>query len=200
MPDKPVCGRRIARRFLHLIFKKKPLDIRKIYKPKGPCPSFFQGYLDQVPDDGNLLIHLQDIFADTEELVNGLPPEKLSYAYAPGKWTIKDMLVHLCDAERVFIYRALRFARADQTPLPGFDEKVFARNAGANEREIADIMREFSLVRESSIAFIESLDEAALERTGTANNNPVSVCLILNVIYGHHKHHINIIHERYLKV
>ncbi|HEY4154834.1 MAG TPA: DinB family protein [Puia sp.] len=174
------------------------MDINKIYKPKGFCPAFYKGYLDLVPDDGNLLIHLQDIFADTEELVYELPPEKLAYVYAAGKWTIKDILVHLCDAERVFIYRALRFARCDETPLPGFDEEVFAKHTRAAEREIADIIREFSLVRESSIAFIESLNEEALERKGTANNNPLTVGLILNVIYGHHKHHINIIHERYL--
>ncbi|HVY76590.1 MAG TPA: DinB family protein [Puia sp.] len=171
----------------------------KIYKSKETAPPFYQRYLDLVPDDGNLLIHLQDIFADTEELVNELPPEKLVYAYAEGKWTIKDILVHLCDAERIFVYRALRIARADQTPLPGFEEEQFARYARANERQASDIIREFSLVRESSIAFIESLDAAALARVGTANNFPVSVNQIINLIYGHHKHHINIIHERYLK-
>jgi uncharacterized damage-inducible protein DinB len=174
------------------------LDINKIYKPKGHCPPFYKGYLDQVPDDGNLLIHLQDIIADTEELVNDLPPEKLTFAYAKGKWTIKDILVHLSDTERVFIYRALRFSRGDKTPLPGFDEAVYVAHSRANEREITDIMRELSLVRESSIAFIESLNDESLNRKGTANNNEISVLLLLNVIYGHHKHHINIIHERYL--
>ena len=175
------------------------MDINKIYKPKGFCPPFFKGYLDLVPDDGNLLIHLQDIFSDTEELVNELAPEQLSYAYAEGKWTIKDILVHLCDAERIFIYRALRFSRRDETALPGFDEQLFAKYARANEREAEDIMREFRCVRESSIGFMESLNEEALERKGTANNNPLTVGLLLNIVYGHHKHHINIIHERYLK-
>ncbi len=184
--------------FLHLKSKTGNLDINKIYKPKEICPPFYQEYLDQVPDDGNLLIHLQDILADTEELVNEIPPEKLTYAYAEGKWTIKDILVHLCDAERVFIYRALRFSRGDETALPGFEEKTFAEHAGANNREIADIMREYSLVRESSIAFIESLTEVSLARKGTANGHVISVRLILNLIYGHHKHHINVIHEKYL--
>jgi uncharacterized damage-inducible protein DinB len=174
------------------------LDINKIYKPKEPCPAFYQGYLDQVPDDGNLLIHLQDILADTDELVNELSPEQ-SAAYAEGKWTIKDMLVHLCDTERIFVYRALRFSRGDQTPLPPFEEALFAEYAQANEREVSDILREFSLVRESTIAFIESLNEEALDRKGTANGQRMSVRLLLNVIYGHHKHHINIIHERYMK-
>jgi uncharacterized damage-inducible protein DinB len=117
----------------------------------------FEGYLREVPDDGNLLIHLEDIMDDTAELMNELAPEKLSYAYAPGKWTIKDILVHIADTERVFVYRALRFARADETALPGFEEKTFADHAGAVNREIGDIVRELRLVRESTIAFIESL-------------------------------------------
>lgn len=175
------------------------MDISKLYKPKGFCPPFYQGYLNLVPDDGNLLIHLEDIMSDTVELVNELDPEKLTWAYEKGKWTIKDILVHLSDTERVFIYRALRFSRGDETPLPGFEEKTFAANAGADQREIADIIRELSLVRESSIAFIESLNDEAIERKGTANGNPMSVLLLVNVIYGHHKHHLNIIHERYLK-
>ncbi len=174
------------------------MEIKKIYKSKEKCPPNFQRYIDQVPDDGNLLIHLQDIFADTEELVNEIPPEKLTYSYAAGKWTIKDILVHLADTERVFVYRALRFSRGDETPLPGFEGKIFAQHAGANRREIADIIREFSLVRESSIAFIESLNEEDLERKGTADGNRLSVRLLLNLIYGHHKHHINVIHEKYL--
>lgn len=179
--------------------KIRNVDIRKLYKPKGFCPPFFQGYLSQVPDDGNLLIHLEDIMADTEELVNEVSPEKLDFTYEKGKWTIKDILVHLSDTERVFIYRALRFSRGDETPLPGFEEKTFANHAGANKREITDIIRELSLVRQSSIAFIESLTEEALERNGTAGGNSVSVLLLVNLVYGHHKHHLNIIYERYLK-
>jgi uncharacterized damage-inducible protein DinB len=122
----------------------------------------------------------------------------MNYRYEPGKWTIKDMLVHLSDTERIFVYRALRFSRGDETPLPGFEESLFAENAGADQREKEDIMREFSLVRESSIAFIESLSDEALSRKGSANGYPVSVLLLVNLIYGHHKHHLNILRERYL--
>jgi len=159
---------------------------------------FYQRYINLVPDDGNLLIHLEDIFSDTEEMVGPLSGEEMEYRYAPGKWTIKDMLVHMSDAERIFVYRALRFSRGDQTPLAGFDESEYAKNTGANEREKEDIMREYSLVRESSIAFIETLSDEALNRKGSANGYPVSVRLIVNLIYGHHKHHLNIIRERYL--
>ena len=157
-----------------------------------------QAYIKLVPDDGNLLIHLEDIFSETQEILAPLSEEKMNYAYAPGKWTVKDMLVHLSDTERIFVYRALRFSRGDETPLPGFEESLFAANARANEREKEDIIREYSLVRESSIAFIESLSDEALDRRGLANNNLLSVRYIVNLIYGHHKHHLNILRERYL--
>jgi hypothetical protein len=172
--------------------------LKKIYKPTETVAPFYQRYINLVPDDGNLLIHLEDIFSETEDLINPLTEEKMNYRYEPGKWTIKDILVHLSDSERIFVYRALRVSRADETPLPGFEENLFAENAGANQREKEDIMREFSLVRESSIAFIESLSDDALGRKGTANAYPVSVLLIVNLIYGHHKHHLNILRERYL--
>src|SRR5450631_2361527 len=157
-------------------------------------------YIHLVPDDGNLLIHLEDIFSETEEIIHPLSEEKMNYRYAPGKWTMKDMMVHLCDTERIFVYRALRFSRGDETPLPGFEESEYAKYARANERSIDDIMREYSLVRESSIAFIESLDDEALNRKGNSNKYPVSVLLLVNLIYGHHKHHINILRERYISL
>ncbi len=159
---------------------------------------FYQRYINNVPDDGNLLIHLEDIFSETEELINPLSAEKMHYRYEKDKWTIKDMLVHLSDCERIFVYRALRFSRGDETALPGFEESLFAANAGANEREKEDILREYSSVREASISFIESLSDEALNRKGTANGFPVSVRLLVNLIYGHHKHHLNILRERYL--
>ncbi len=172
--------------------------MKKIYKPTETVAPFYQRYINNVPDDGNLLIHLEDIFSETEEMILPLSDEKMNYRYAPGKWTIKDMLVHLADCERIFVYRALRFSRGDETALPGFEESTYAEYAGANEREKEEIMREYSLVRESSIAFVESLSDEALNRKGNANGHPVSVRLLVNLIYGHHKHHLNILRERYL--
>jgi uncharacterized damage-inducible protein DinB len=172
--------------------------LKKIYKPTETVAPFYQRYINQVPDDGNLLIHLEDIFSETEELIQPLSEDKMNFRYAPGKWTIKDMLVHMSDSERIFIYRALRFSRGDETALAGFEESLFAEHARANEREKEDILREFSLVREASIAFVESLSDEALNRKGTANGYPVSVRLLINMIYGHHKHHLNILRERYL--
>lgn len=172
--------------------------MKKIYKPAEQGAPYMERYIYLVPDDGNLLIHLEDIFSETEEIIHPLSEEKMTYRYAPGKWTIKDMLLHMSDTERIFVYRALRFSRGDDTPLPGFEESLFAQHAGANEREQEDIMREYSLVRESSIAFVESLTDEALNRKGLANNFPLSVRYIVNLIYGHHKHHLNILRERYL--
>ena len=85
-----------------------------------------EAYIKLVPDDGNLLIHLEDIFSETEELIIPLSEEKMIYRYAPGKWTIKDILLHMSDSERIFIYRALRFSRGDETPLAGFEESLYA--------------------------------------------------------------------------
>ena len=171
----------------------------KITKPAvGDYPPYFQNYMNQVPDDGDLLKHLKDIQKETEQLILSLPEEKLMYRYAEGKWTIKDILVHLMDAERIFAYRALRFSRADQTPLSGFDENIYVPVANANARKGKDILKEGTALRASSIAFIKSLDRKALKRKGLSNNNPISVSALANLIYGHQKHHLNIIRERYL--
>lgn len=170
----------------------------KIYKPTDGVASFYLPYMDCVPNDGNLLQHLKDIQAETEELISDLSEEKLTYSYRKDKWTIKDILVHLADCERVIIYRAMRIARADKTNLPGFDENLFASNANANNRKVDDIMKELSALREATLVFIETLDEESLGRTGTANGYPLSARLLVNHIYGHHRHHLNIIGERYL--
>src|SRR4051794_36432128 len=111
--------------------------MQKISKPGAGYPEFYEPYMSQVPDDGNLLQHLADIQVETEQLIGGLPGDTLLYRYAPGKWTIKDLVLHLADCERVIIYRAMRIARADTTALPGFDENVFVATADANSREIA---------------------------------------------------------------
>ena len=170
----------------------------KIYKPTDNVPSFYQPYMDCVPNDGNLLQHLKDILAETEELISGLSKEKLLYSYSKDKWTIKDIIVHLGDCERVIIYRAMRIARGDKTNLPGFDENLLASNANANARKVEGILKELSALRAATIVFLETLDEESLERTGTANGYPLSARLLVNHIYGHHRHHLNIIREKYL--
>jgi uncharacterized damage-inducible protein DinB len=107
-------------------------------------------------------------------------------------------MLHLADCERVIIYRAMRIARADKTDLPGFDENLLVATANANSRNIKNIMAELKACHASSIAFIESLDDESLDRTGSANKFEISARLLVNHVYGHHKHHLNIIREKYL--
>ena len=169
---------------------RKPAEETVVY--------FYKPYMNLVPDDGKLTQHLKDILAETETLVATLTEEQLLHRYAEGKWTIKDLMLHLADCERVIIYRAMRIARADKTDLPGFDENLLVATAGANNRDIKKIMAELKACRASSIAFIESLDDESLDRTGSANKFEISARLLVNHVYGHHKHHLDIIKERYL--
>ncbi|MEP6615285.1 MAG: DinB family protein [Ginsengibacter sp.] len=169
-----------------------------IHKPTSGYDSFYQPYLDDVPNDGDLLAHLKEIILETEKLISGLSDEQLLYRYEKDKWTIKDILVHLSDCERIITYRAMRIARGDKTGLPGFDEGTFALAARANERDTKIILKELSALREASVVFIESLDEESLDRTGTANGFPMSARLLVNHLYGHHKHHLEMIRKKYL--
>ena len=172
--------------------------MRSIQKPVTGIPSFYAPYLSKVPDDGQLLKHLNDILAETTQMARSLSEEKLHYRYALGKWTIKDILVHLSDCERVIMYRAMRMGRGDTTNLPGFDENLFVDNAHASERTLESILSELSAARAASITFIQSLSEEALDSEGIANGYPLSCRLLVNHLYGHHRHHLIIIKERYL--
>jgi uncharacterized damage-inducible protein DinB len=174
--------------------------MKTIAKPGDNVPEFYIPYMAKVPDDGCLLQHLADIMIETENLAVTLSEEQLEYRYAPGKWTIKDTLVHLSDCERILVYRATRIARGDKTDLPGFDQELFAANAGADKREVSDILNELKASRAATIVFLATLDDEALDRTGTANGYPMPARLLVNHIYGHHKHHLDIIKERYLKI
>ncbi len=172
--------------------------MQKIAKPSSDIPSFYKGYIDNVPGDENLIKNLVDILIETEQLILSLPEEKLLHRYSEGKWSIKDIINHLSDCERIIIYRALRIARADKTDLPGFDEDLFALHTNAATRTAAGLLTELRACRMSSIGLIETLDETSLNRTGTANGYPLSARLLVNHLYGHHRHHLTIIRERYL--
>lgn len=172
--------------------------MNNITKPApGEYPSYASIYIDLLPDDGNLLGHLDSNAQAAAALIGGLTPERLTYRYAPGKWTIKEILGHLIDDERIYTYRALRFARNDATALPGFDQDHFTRYAGSDRRSTEDLLREFSLVRQSTIAFFASLDEEALLRAGVADGNRATVRALGYHIAGHQLRHMNIIRERY---
>ena len=172
--------------------------MKKIAKPYGDIPHFYQGYIDKVPGDENLIKNLIDLMIETEQLVMSLSEEKLLYRYEAGKWSIKDVINHLSDCERIIIYRALRIARADKTDLPAFDEKLFVQHANADHRSPAALLTELRSCRMASVSLIETLDAEALDRTGTANGFTISARLLVNHLYGHHRHHLTIIRERYL--
>jgi DinB superfamily len=161
------------------------------------APDFYHRYLAQVPE-GDLLGLLREQLNKLQEFFKALPEDKQEYAYAPGKWTPKDILGHLIDCERVFQYRVLRFARADETPLPGFEEDDYVPAGNFNARNMDMLVYEFGMVRLSSIALVQSLDAAAWERSGTANGKRISVRALVWILLGHPLHHVGVIRERYL--
>lgn len=178
----------------------KRLSLRVIEKPpEGEYPAYAHIYIDLLPDDGLILEHLEDNLRSTKKLVASIPKAHLLHRYAEGKWTIKEILGHIVDDERIYVYRALRFARNDSTELPGFKQDHYAQYSKANKREIADLLDEFSLVRQSTIAFFNGLDDAGLMRTGVADGHRASVRALAYHIAGHELRHMNIIRERYLK-
>jgi hypothetical protein len=160
----------------------------------GPA---YGAYVGRVPE-GDLLALLEQQRHETQDLLASVPEGKALYRYAPGKWSIKEVAGHLMDSERVFAYRALRFARGDQTPLSGFDEKHYAAAGTFDARPLRDLAAELDSVRGATIALFRSLDAAALVRRGTANDREVSVRALAYIIAGHERHHVAILRERYL--
>ena len=130
--------------------------------------------------------------------VQNIPMDKFDYRYAEGKWTIKEIIQHVIDTERIFAYRALRISRNDQTPLPGFDETNYINNTEANNRGLQDLLTELSAVRHSNIFLFKSFSEQQLQRTGIASNAGISVRAIGFIMIGHQKHHQKVFEERYL--
>jgi uncharacterized damage-inducible protein DinB len=170
-----------------------------IAKPEaGEYAPYAISYIGLLPDDGLILAHLRDNLTNTSNFLRSLDEEKLRYRYAEGKWTIKEILAHIIDDERIYSYRALRFARNDKTELPGFEQDDYARESGANERSLEDLLSEFATVRNATISLFESLDSEALLRGGVASGNVMSVRAAAYHIAGHELRHLNIIRERYL--
>jgi hypothetical protein len=157
-------------------------------------------YISLLPDDGLVLQHLKDNFISIKQLILSLPEERLLYRYAKDKWTIKEILVHIIDDERIYGYRALRFARNDKTDLPGFDQDDYTLSSRANERSIENILAEYEAVRHATIALFNGLPENSFMRMGVANRNKATVRALAYHIAGHELHHVNIIKEKYLHV
>jgi hypothetical protein len=157
--------------------------------------SFYAGYIGKVPDSGPEPLMREQLGAI--EKLRYLPEDRGNHAYADGKWTVKELIGHVADAERVFSYRLTRIARGDSTPLAGFDENAWAKAAPHAHRRIADVVDELLAVRRSTLALIHSLDDASIGNQGIANNNPVSARAICWIMAGHTKHHLDILQDRY---
>lgn len=158
---------------------------------------YIQRYLDQIPS-GNWISELQISADKTIGIYSNLTEEQSNFTYAEGKWTLKGLLLHLSDTERVFQYRILAFARGEKNNLPGFDENEYADQSFASERTLESLLDEYKLVRKSSQILLETLQPSALQNIGTANGHEITVETIGKLIVGHNYHHLNIIEERYL--
>ncbi len=173
--------------------------MRLISKPvAGECAAYvLEQYVRLVPDDARVLEHLRDNVRRTVDFVRALPPERLAYRYAPGKWTVKDIVAHLIDDERIYAYRALRFARGDRTTLPGFEQDDYAREADANARALEALVAEFTIVRAGTVSLFDSFPDAALGRSGMADGQPMSVRAIAYHIAGHELRHLHVMQAHY---
>ena len=158
---------------------------------------YIQRYLDLIPCE-NWLSEMEKAGSQTLEIYENLSEEQADFAYAEGKWTLKILLQHLIDAEKIFNYRALRFSRNDQTELAGWDEELYGENNNAADYSLIELIEEFKLSRKISVSFFKNLNTETLQRTGTANKNEISVETLGKLIVGHNIHHSNIIKERYL--
>lgn len=158
---------------------------------------YYKNYID-LAIDCELVDGLQSSLDKTITFFESIPDNKLEYRYDDGKWTIKEIIQHLMDAEVVFAYRALRFARNDQTELPGFDENFYAKMSSANKRTKADLLSNYKALRLFTISLFNSFEAQTLLNIGTASNSKMSVRALGFVIIGHESHHCKVIEDRYL--
>ena len=158
---------------------------------------YYEHYVSLVPED-DIKSVLAAQPAELKALIGSVPETKGTYAYADGKWTIKQMLGHLIDGERMFAYRIFRISRGDETPIEGFEQDPYIENANSNGRPFADLLTEFSLLREANMIFFNNLKDDAWTRVGTANQRQISVRALAWIMAGHIRHHTGVLNERYL--
>jgi hypothetical protein len=159
--------------------------------------AYYHRYIDALPA-GDVLAQLAHGLEETRALLATLGEARGNHRYAPGKWSVKEVVGHLIDAERVMAYRALRMARGDATPLPGFEQDDYVPAAESDRRTLADHLEELTHVRQANLCFFRSLPPAAWDRRGTASDNPFIVCAFPFLLAGHENHHRRVLAERYL--
>ena len=158
---------------------------------------YYEKYVSLI-DDADLLGTLEDQIRETRDLFAGFPEERGTHAYDVAKWTVKEVISHVLDGERIFGYRLLRIARGDQTPMEGFEQDGYIENSHANERSFSDLLCEFAETRAANLRLMRSMDDADWQRSGTASGYPVSARALAFIMAGHVRHHLNIIQECYL--
>ena len=159
--------------------------------------SYYFRYIDLARTD-DIVSFLDDQFKQTMPFLGGISEERSTHRYAPDKWSIRELLNHVNDGERIFLGRALWFARGFTDPLPSFDQEVAVAGANAHETSWADLVDEFRTVRLGTLSFFRNLPAGAWSRSGVASDNPVTVNAIAYIIGGHVAHHVNVLKERYL--
>jgi hypothetical protein len=159
-------------------------------------PPFYAGYVALVPE-ADVVSAVRDSGAEISSALAAIPESRGGFRYADGKWSIRELVGHMIDAERIFTYRALRLARGDSTPLPAFEENDYVRSAGSDTRTIADLVAEFRAVRESTVQLFASFPDEAWMRTGTVSGRPVSARALAYITAGHARHHLKMLRERY---
>lgn len=167
-----------------------------------PAPTeyapYFARYVDLVPED-DICAALREQGSATESILQLLNDKQASFRYAPDKWSVKQLVGHVTDAERIFGYRALAIARGETRQLPGFDEKSYGVTGEFDRRPWADLIGELATVRQATVALFRGLPEEAWERSGVANDNRITVRSLAYVTLGHERHHLNVLRERYLQ-
>lgn len=163
----------------------------------GEYPEAYAPYI-AAAGEGEISASLQSQMGEVTALFAGLSEAQGGFRYAPGKWSLKDLLQHLSDAERIFTYRCLRIGRGDATPLPGFDEETYAVAAKADAHSVADLLADWRAARSASLALFRSLPEAAWDHQGTTNGRAITARCIPFICAGHTAHHLAVIRERYL--
>ena len=157
----------------------------------------FAGYVARIDEEESVVTLLSEQSALVSRLFDGVPDSRGDYRYAPGKWSLKEVIGHLADTERVFAYRALRIGRGDATALTGFDDQSYVARMHAEDLSLADVVHDWQAVRAATLSLFRNLPAAAWQRRGTASGQPVSVRALAYVIAGHTRHHLEVIDERY---
>jgi hypothetical protein len=164
---------------------------------EGEYNPYYGKYIGLVPE-GDIVKTLTRQLPETLAILESIPEDRAGYRYAEGKWSVKELLGHLTDAERLFVYRALCIARGDTQSLPGFEEDDYVRGASFDSLPLAKIIAEFETVRAATISFFDNLEDAAWKRRGTANGSGVSVRALAYILAGHERHHRQVLKDRYL--